>query len=100
MERGIEMVGADNVTQIVTDSASVMIAAGRVITNRYPNISHAPCAAHLLDLWMEDVGKLQPMKELMEQANDLVRFVANHQKTLSLLREQTELRLKKSCQTR
>ncbi len=94
------MVGAECVTQVITDSASVMVAAGRIITAKYPNITHTPCTAHVLDCWMEDVGKRPAMKELMEEANRLVNFVSNHQKTLSLLKEQTQYKLKKSCQTR
>ena len=54
----IEEVGAQDVVQIITDNASNYVAAGRMLEEKHPTIWWTPCAAHCLDLMLEDIGKL------------------------------------------
>jgi hypothetical protein len=44
--------------QLVTDNGSNYKAAGRILMDRIPHLFWTPCAAHCLDLMLEDVGKI------------------------------------------
>lgn len=54
----IHEVGAENVIQVVIDSAAVCKAAGKIIEQSFPWITWTPCTPHCLGLLLEDVGKL------------------------------------------
>ncbi|GBG88130.1 hypothetical protein CBR_g46619 [Chara braunii] len=41
---------------------------------------HVPCAAHCLDLMLHDIGKIEWVAETVTKANDMVKFVMNHQR--------------------
>ena len=53
----IEEIGADCVVQVVTDNAANMKAAGMLLMKQRPRIFWSPCAAHCLDLMLEDIVK-------------------------------------------
>ena len=61
----VEMVGAENVVHLVTDNAPNFKASGRLLTERYPNISWSPCAAHCMNLILEDVGNMPNVQDLV-----------------------------------
>jgi hypothetical protein len=44
--------------QVCTDNASACKKAGEIIEERYPHITWSPCGAHVMDLLLEDIGKL------------------------------------------
>jgi len=50
----IEKVGSDNIVQVITDNAANCKAAWNLIKNTYPRNVCSPCAAHCLDLLLED----------------------------------------------
>ncbi|WVZ64756.1 hypothetical protein U9M48_014231 [Paspalum notatum var. saurae] len=54
----IEQVGEDNVVQVVIDNASVNISASSYMRAKRPKIFWNGCAAHCIDLMLEDIGKL------------------------------------------
>ena len=74
----IEQVGAKRVVHVVTDNASVMVAARRLLAIKYPHITCSGCAAHVLDLLLEDLGKLDWVAPSLQHANAIVNFVRNH----------------------
>ena len=51
-------VGIDNVVQIVTDNVAAYVAAGRILQDKYSTLLWSPCAAHVLELLLEDIQKL------------------------------------------
>lgn len=53
----IEEVGAEHVVAVITDSAPNCKGAGALVEQRFPSITWMPCAAHCLDLVLEDIGK-------------------------------------------
>jgi hypothetical protein len=61
--RCIEDIGEENVVQVVTDNASVNIAAASLLAAKRPSIFWNGCAAHRLDLMLEDIGKLEPRQQ-------------------------------------
>ena len=58
MEEIVYEVGEEHVVQIVTDNAANYMAASRLFETRDPTIFWSSCAAHYIDLMLEDIGKL------------------------------------------
>lgn len=52
----IEMVGSENVVQVITDNAKVCRAAGALVEARYEHIFLTPCTVHSLNLVMQAIG--------------------------------------------
>ena len=50
----IEEVGPLNVVQLCSDNASAMLGALDMVIEEYPHIYKQGCAAHILDLLLED----------------------------------------------
>ncbi|XP_057814872.1 uncharacterized protein LOC131028577 [Cryptomeria japonica] len=57
---------------------------------RHPSIVWTPCAAHCIDLMLEDIGKLPWVKTCVEKARNVCKFVYNHSWVLALMRQYTE----------
>ena len=58
MDGFIQDIGVHNVVQVITDNATNYVAAGRMLMDRYPSLFWTPCAAHCIDLMLEDMGKI------------------------------------------
>lgn len=76
--KAINMVGPNRVVQICTDNASACLAAGRVIMQEWPHITHTPCTSHCLDLLLEDWGGMQECKDLCESAASVIRLIGRY----------------------
>ncbi|PNX74391.1 HAT family dimerization domain containing protein, partial [Trifolium pratense] len=53
----VEQVGEENVVQIVTDNAANYKAAGAMLMEKRKKLYWTPCAAHCIDLMLEDFEK-------------------------------------------
>ncbi|CAI7850559.1 unnamed protein product, partial [Closterium sp. NIES-53] len=82
----ITKVGPENVVALCMDGASNYAAATREIVKEWPHIEIVPCATHVLDLFMEDIGKMDWAKKLVERAGELITFLRNHHWTRAYLR--------------
>ena len=82
-------VGVANVIQIVTDNAAAYVAAGRLLMERHPTLFWSPCAAHCLDLLLEDLRKLSWVEKVVEDGKNIVKYIYSHTWVLSLMREHT-----------
>nr|XP_027122215.1 uncharacterized protein LOC113739175 [Coffea arabica] len=51
-------VGVEHVVHVVTDNAANYVAVGRLLERKFPTLYWSPCAAHYLNLMLQDVGKL------------------------------------------
>lgn len=72
--------------QVCTDNAANCKAAGRLIEEAYPHITWSPCAAHVCDLALEDIFKLDYFREVYDNTKAFVTFINNHQATLAAWR--------------
>ncbi|GJT77109.1 uncharacterized protein Tco_1043834 [Tanacetum coccineum] len=54
----IEEIREANVVQVVTDNGANYVAAGKLLEVKRPNLYWTPCAAHCIDLMLEDIGKI------------------------------------------
>lgn len=96
----IDAQGKDNVVQVVTDSAANCVSARKQLAELYPGIVFSPCAAHCLDLLLEDIGKMAWLKVIIDQGHDVVKFITNHQTGQAIFRSHSKLELLKPVATR
>lgn len=75
---GASTVGMNHVVQVVTDSAPACRAAGRILEERYPHITATGCVAHMIDLFLEDIGKIDLVADLVKRAKAVCRVICNH----------------------
>jgi hypothetical protein len=92
MSEVIEEVGATRVVQVVSDNGANFKAAGRLIMDQYNHIFWTPCAAHCIDLMLEDTGKDDDIGVIVKKAQDFTNFIYNHQWALNLMHEATDNR--------
>ncbi|XP_057831660.2 uncharacterized protein LOC131042327 [Cryptomeria japonica] len=85
----VREVGVENVVQIITNNAAAYVSAGRMLMDRHPSITWSPCAAHCLDLVLEDIGKIGWVKKVVEDAKSVTKFIYNHTWVLALMRKHT-----------
>lgn len=61
----IEKVGHERVVQVIMDNASACQTAKEILEETFPDIFATNCAAHCLDLLLEDIGKLPWSSQVM-----------------------------------
>jgi hypothetical protein len=77
----IEKFGPEKVFHVCTDGAAVMRAAWPIVESKFPHLTVDWCIAHVMDLLMEDIGKLPFFTTSIEEAKEVVKFIRNHQYT-------------------
>jgi len=66
---------------------------GKLLQASRPKIFWTPCAAHCVDLILEEIGKIPKVKKVIAQGISLVGFIYKHSLVLNLLREKFEMEL-------
>ncbi|CAI5952711.1 unnamed protein product [Closterium sp. NIES-64] len=64
----VEEVGLENVVAFCMDGGSNYAVACNQLIAEWPHIQHVPCGTHVLDLFMEDIGKMPWAKKVVEPA--------------------------------
>eukprot|EP00253_Pinus_taeda_P010395 PITA_10395 len=82
-------VGPSNVVQVITNNATNYVAASKMLMERYLNLFWTPCAAHCIDLMLEDIGKIPTVRDIVESSKSITKFIYNHASVLSLMRRFT-----------
>jgi hypothetical protein len=86
VDQCIEDIGAEKVIQVVTGNASVNIAAANLLKAKRPSIFWNGCAAHTIDLMLEDIGNLAEVDKTITQTRQLIVFLYAHIRVLALMR--------------
>ncbi|KAG4912624.1 hypothetical protein JHK86_053057 [Glycine max] len=86
----VEEIGEKNVIQVVTDNGSNYVLAGKILQVTRPKIFWTPCAAHCLDLLLEDIGKIPKVKRVIQRGIKLVGYIYNHTLALNTMRKFTQ----------
>jgi len=87
LDEVVEEVGVANVVQVITDNASNYVLVGKLLEENHRTIFFTPCAAHCIDLMLEDIGKLDWVKNTVDHAKSKTKFIYNHSSILSLMRK-------------
>ena len=74
VDRCIEEIGVQNVVQVVTDNARPNEAAASLLKAKHPSIFWNGCAAHTMDLMLEDIGKLPRVAATITKAKCVTVF--------------------------
>jgi hypothetical protein len=85
LEKQIDKIGKEHVVQIVTDNAANYKVAGRELMKRIPHLFWTPCAAHCLDLLLEDIEKINKFNTCISMAKKLSRFHYKHGRLHNLM---------------
>jgi hypothetical protein len=89
LEQKVNEIGTDKVVQVVTDNGANYKAAGKLLMKRIPTVFWSPCAAHCLDLMLEDIGDLKAFKKPIARARCVTTFIYRHGRILGAMREKT-----------
>ncbi|RWR92200.1 hypothetical protein CKAN_02140800 [Cinnamomum micranthum f. kanehirae] len=101
IEKFVERIGEANVVQIVTDSAAANVLAGKFLEAKFAHLYWTPCAAHCLDLMLEDIFKIPSLKRAFERAIVVHGFIYNRPTLLNMMRRFTQMKeLIKPAKTR
>lgn len=102
----IEDVGPTKFSGIVSDNASAMVLAKRLVNEKYGSIMPIRCIAHHINLLTNDICKLEFAQSTLKNCMKLVQFFkASHQANATLANEIIENMIKGGglkgyCQTR
>ncbi|XP_059667593.1 uncharacterized protein LOC132313007 isoform X2 [Cornus florida] len=89
LDRFVKHIGVANVVQVITDTASSNIVAGRILEAVYPHLFWSPCAAYSLDLMLEDIAKLPNITRTIRRAMVLNGYIYNRAGVLDMMRHFT-----------
>lgn len=85
----VEEVGAANVVQVITNNTESHVLAGKRLTETFPTLFWTPCASQCIDAMLEDIGKLEAISEIIENAKTITGFIYNHAVVLNMMRKYT-----------
>ncbi|KNA08355.1 hypothetical protein SOVF_163320 [Spinacia oleracea] len=85
----VEEVDPKNVLQVITPNDEGYAAIGKRLSETYPTLYWAPCAANSLLLMLEDFGKFEWINSVLEQCKSIMRFIYNHSIVLNMMRRYT-----------
>ena len=88
----IQEIGSQNVVQFITNNATNYVVAGRLLMMRNLTLIWTPCAAHCIDLMLEDMGKIHFIWDIVDSSRSITKFIYNHTFVLSLMRQFTNNR--------
>jgi hypothetical protein len=100
LEKQIDKVGKEHVVQLVTDNGANFKAAGRILMQRIPHLFWTPCAAHCLDLLLEDIGKIKEFSTCINMGQKVTTFMYKHGRVLDLMRSKLGGDLVRPAKTR
>lgn len=83
----IDQIGSDKFVAIVSDNASNVAAARRIIVQKHKNILNISCIAHFANLISSDIIKIPHVKNLVKFCNILTKYFKNSHIGGSLLKE-------------
>ncbi|XP_050916790.1 uncharacterized protein LOC127131960 [Lathyrus oleraceus] len=83
----VEEMGEQNVVQFITDNGSNYVAACKILTSKRPNMFWTSCAAHCIDLMLEDIGKIPKVDKVIKNGVKVVGYIYNHTFALNLMRK-------------
>ncbi|KAK8498006.1 hypothetical protein V6N12_001364 [Hibiscus sabdariffa] len=89
LDKVIEEIGEEYIIQIVTDNEAAMKAAGKRLMLKRTHLYWTSCAAHCLDLCLEDIGKKSSVARVLEEAKKVTCFIYNHIWTVDLMKKYT-----------
>lgn len=73
----VQEVGLKNIVNFVTDTSPLFKAAGILLVKKYKTFFSSVCAAHCVELILEEIEKMEEVKEVVGKAKRIVQFIYN-----------------------
>ena len=86
MDKIVEEVGEENIIQVVTDNEASFKATSMLLMEKCKHLFWSPCAAHCIDLMLKDIENMKQIKETLDQAKMITRFIYNSLKVINLMK--------------
>ncbi|XP_012855827.1 PREDICTED: uncharacterized protein LOC105975200 [Erythranthe guttata] len=91
LDKIVDKVGEENVVQVITDNAASYKAAGSLLMEKMKNLFWTPCAAHCIDLMLEDFEKkLQTHRVTIRKGRKITTFIYNRPNLISSMKNYTK----------
>jgi Protein of unknown function (DUF 659)/hAT family C-terminal dimerisation region len=74
----MDSIGIQKFSAVITDTASVMKAAWRIIEGKYSNIVCLGCNSHIINLLIGDILKIDEVKVVVNNAKMIVNYFRSH----------------------
>ncbi|KAI3904083.1 hypothetical protein MKW92_027377 [Papaver armeniacum] len=85
----VQEVGPRNIVHFITDTTPNYKAAGKMLMNKYKTFFWSACAAHCINLMLEELGEMEEIKEALRRAKKVCQFIYNHAWVLNTMRKIT-----------
>ena len=92
IKEAINQVRIEKIIAIVSDNASNVAGACRIITENYPRILNMRYVTHCINLIYSNFAKINDIKYLTKRANIIVRYFKNSTLGSSWLKDAIELK--------
>ncbi|XP_011625617.1 uncharacterized protein LOC18440293 [Amborella trichopoda] len=100
LDKIVDVVGPENVIQVVTDNAANYRIAGLLLIERRPNLYWTACAAYCINLMLKEIRKLKRVKYCILRSKLILRVIYNHTYLHALMREHCMREIVKESTTR
>ena len=74
----MDIIGIQKFLAVITDTASVMKAAWKIIEGKYSNIVYLKCNSHIINLLIGDILKIDEIKVVVNNAKMIVNYFRSH----------------------
>ncbi|MCL7031693.1 hypothetical protein MKW94_008692 [Papaver nudicaule] len=85
----VQDVGPKNIVNFVTDTTPNFKVAGKMLVDRYKTFFWSACAVHCIDLMLEELGKMENVKEIFVKAKRISQFIYNNSWVYNLMKKRT-----------
>lgn len=96
----IDEIGPKKVVQVVTDNASNNMSASKMLQVKHPHIFWTSCAAHYIDLMLEDIGKITMVHNIIRDGKSITNLLYAQVRLLAIMRQFTKGDLVRAGTTR
>ncbi len=73
--------------QVVTNNAAICKIVGRIIEDKYPPITYSGCTTNGIHIVLEDIGKIDWVHKIVNEARTNIKFITNCHKSQALFRQ-------------
>ncbi|XP_066323230.1 uncharacterized protein [Miscanthus floridulus] len=87
LEQQVDKIGKEYMVQVVTNNGANFKAAKRILIERIPHLFWTPCAAHCLNLLLQDIGEIKEFNTAINWGKKVCRFLYKHGRILDLMRQ-------------
>ena len=75
MDKVVEEVGEENVVKVVIDNEASFKVSNMLLMKKWKHLFWSPCVSHYIDLMLEGIGSMKQIKETLDQAKMIMRFI-------------------------